>query len=112
MKILIFLFSLLASVSSFSDEWTNGEQIISNVIWKTTHKGFYVKPSTYHDPNGCKGTSNLYVIAPEVTDENEINRLYSMILLAFSTGKPIHAWVTGCRDTNTPKFTGLQINNQ
>ena len=107
---IFLLLSLFLPALSFADEWTNGKQIISNIIWKPGYHGFYVDPVTYHEPNGCNGKSNLYVIDPAITNEKEIDRLYSMILLAFSTGKPVHVWLTGCHYTTIPKFTGLQIN--
>jgi hypothetical protein len=100
---------IIISLPAFSADWTDGTQIISAVIWKPTHKGFYVETKTFQDVTGPScGTQNLYLIDPAVT-EKEVNRLYSMILTAYATGDKVHVWMSGC-DRTYVKFTGLQIN--
>lgn len=96
--------------------WTNGQQKISAIIWRPNYHGFYVEPSTFHDPEGCEGTgaNNLYEIKPEVEqDAKTTDRLYAMLMSAMVSNKRIHVWVDGCdiNHTNAPNFTGLQINN-
>ena len=108
-KKLLLIFLLVFPISVFSaTSWTNGKQVIKHIIWKPNYHGFYVDSATYHDPNSCGDTSNLYLIDSSL-DEKEVNRLYSMMLVAFSSGKKVHLWVTGCR-TKFPTFNGLQVN--
>jgi hypothetical protein len=91
--------------------WTNGQQVISNIIWTPTYHGFYVSASTYHDPQGCGGTSNLYLIEPSTNaDATATNRLLALITAAMAQGKTVYVWVDGC-STSIPWFSGIQINN-
>jgi len=95
------------SLPVFSATWTNGTQDIQHIMWAPPGYGFYVTGSTYHDPESC-GPGKLYLVNPALSDK-EIDRLYSMLLTAFTTGKKIHVWVDGCKQ-GKPKFSGLQIN--
>jgi hypothetical protein len=107
-KIFIGFILFVSAQVSAGDGWTNGKQEIKHIIWKPGYHGFYVKPSTYHDINNCGDKSNLYLIDSSVT-EKEVDRLYSMILVAFSSGKKVHLWLSGCQG-RFPIFTGLQVN--
>jgi hypothetical protein len=88
--------------------WSNGQQIVKHIIWKPGYHGFYVDSSLYQDINSCGSTGNLYILDSTLT-EKEVDRLYSLILLAFSSNKKVHLWFSGCKG-KTPTFTGLQVN--
>jgi hypothetical protein len=110
MKRLVALLTLsLAFASSHAATWTNGTQVVENIIWKPGYHGFYASSSTYHDPEGCGGGSRLYLIDSSV-DEKTVDRLYAMLMTAFAAGKTVYVWVEGCSGS-MPKFTGLQVNN-
>ena len=109
LRYLVFIFFILTSITAFSaTTWTNGQQIIKHIIWKPSYHGFYVAPETYHDPNTCGDTTNLYLI-DNALNEKEVDRLYAMLLLGFSSKKTMTIWVNGCRG-KYPTFSGLQIN--
>jgi hypothetical protein len=111
-QLMVFSALLLATASSNAATWTNGTQIVENIIWRPGYHGFYVSSSTYHDPESCGsggGGSRLYLIDPSV-DEKTVDRLYAMLMTAFAAGKTVYVWVDGCTDS-IPKFTGLQVNN-
>ncbi|TQV85841.1 hypothetical protein [Aliikangiella coralliicola] len=114
MKKYLFLGILLVlSSDCFAGTWTNGQQLVKHVIWRPGYHGFYVDSSKFHDPEGCRttGTANMYLIDQtwETQNEKTVDRLYSAILLAFSTGKKVHVFVDGCIG-QIPKMTGIQIN--
>lgn len=92
--------------------WTNGQQVISNIIWTPTYHGLYVEASTYHDPQGCNAGNRMYLIHP-TTDADAVatNRLLALITAAMAQGKTIYLFVDGCSTYPTPYFTGIQINN-
>jgi hypothetical protein len=105
---IAFAAIFLGVTSGNAAVWTNGNQVVDNVIWSPNAHGFYVRSTTWHDPQGCGGTSNLYLISPAL-DEKTVDRLYAMLLTAHATGKTIYVWVDGC-NTTVPVFSGLQIN--
>ena len=107
-RITLIILLITFSLPSFCASWSNGSQTVNNIIWRPGYKGFYVPPSTYQDVNNCGDTTNLYVVDTTLS-EKEIDRLYSIILTAFTTGKKLHLWLDGCQG-KIPKFTGLQIN--
>jgi len=109
MKKTLCLLGLLLSPTAFAATWTNGTQVVENIIWKPGYHGFYTSSSAFHDPESCGGGSRLYLIDPAL-DEKTVDRLYAMLLAAWSTGKTVYVWTDGCIG-GMPKFTGLQINN-
>lgn len=108
-RMLILAILSCISFSSFSMAgWSNGQQVIKHIIWRPDYHGFYVDSSLYQDINSCGGTSSLYLIDSTLT-EKEVDRLYSLILLAFSSNNKVHLWFSGCQG-KIPIFTGLQVN--
>lgn len=109
-KLFTIITGSLFSCSILAATWTDGTQVVENIMWKPGYHGFYVSAQTYDDPQSCGGTTRLYLIEA-TTDEKTQDRLYAMLLTAFSTGKTIYIWVDGCEaGVLAPKFTGLQIN--
>jgi hypothetical protein len=108
MKRLVALFvASLVCAQCLAASWTNGTQLVTNVIWVPGYHGFY--SSTFHDPENCGGAANkLYLLDPAM-DEKTVDRLYAMLLTAASSGKAMHVWVEGCVGTS-PKVKGLQLN--
>lgn len=113
-SIVCALFLTICSFNAVSAEtWTNGKQLISNIIWRPSHHGFYVKPETYHDPQTCASSNiaSLYVFHPEIeADEPNMNKLFALISLAMASNKTIYVLVDGCRG-NLPLIKGIQVNN-
>ena len=110
-KILMMILGLFAVSLKLNagEVWTNGEQVIKHVMWKPGYKGFYVDSSTYNNPQSCSN-KNLYLIDESLPKE-DIDKLYAMMLLAYSNGDKVHLWLSGCHK-GWPKFTGLQINKK
>ena len=112
----IFLTVVFTCITSLADasSWTNGEQLVDATIWRPGYHGFYVKTANFHDPQGCRTNSsqNMYLfdLAFEAAEEKTVDRLYSMILTAQTTGKKLHVFVDGCVG-QFPRITGLQVNN-
>ena len=113
-RIIAACITLLACAQAHAAAWTNGQQIIGNIIWKPGYHGLYVKPGTYHDPNPSpcpNASSNLYLLDPGVEqDVQTTNRLIAFISLAMAQGKTLYLWVDGCQN-GSPNFTGVQIND-
>jgi len=108
MKKLILLFIILCTPLLSAGTWSSGDKLVRAVMWKPGVHGFYVDKSVFQDPNGCGDNTGLYLVDGTLS-EKEVDRLYSMILSAFSTGKKLHVWLEGCQG-KFPTFTGLQIN--
>lgn len=106
---LLMCLSSLACAAS----WTNGNQMVDATIWRPGYHGFYTTAQNFHDAEGCNPAQNqyMYLFDPtfESTDPKTVDRLYSMILTAQSTGKKLHVFVDGCLN-GFPKITGLQLN--
>jgi len=104
---------LFVQHDSFAAQWTNGNQSVKAVIWRTNYHGFYVDSNNFHDPQGCgtSSTESMYLFSKDFEDSNIklTDRLYSMILTASSTQKKLHVWVDGCVG-QYPKIIGLQLN--
>jgi hypothetical protein len=113
-KMILGIFISLISISaSFAapPQWTNGNQVISNIIWKPDYKGFYVTTATW-DYCGCSGKSTgpqLYLLDPSITNEYEINRILSLLIAAKTNGNTVTVWVSSC-GTEALLFKGLQVN--
>jgi len=113
MKNLRLVLLILFSYSAFADgTWTNGQQVITNIIWRPNYHGFYVAGGTYHDPQGCSGSTanTLYVFdAATEADSQTMDRLFTLLTTALVTEKRVHVFVDGCRGV-LPVVTGLQLN--
>ena len=111
-KLIVCLMLLYTAVAQGAN-WTNGNQLVDATIWRPGYHGFYVKAENYHDPEGCSksGLRNLYLFDPsfDATDSKTIDRLYSMILTAQTSGKKLHVFVDGCI-SGAPRISGLQMN--
>ena len=108
MKHVYCLIIFIVTGPIFAATWTNGHQVVQNLMWKPNLRGFYVSAATYDDPQSCGGTSGLYLADPALGDQ-VINQLYAMLLEAGTKGKTVYVWVDGCIGT-IPKFNGLQVN--
>jgi hypothetical protein len=113
---IIFTILFFAGMSNLVNAatWTNGEQLVSATIWRPGYHGFYVTAANFHDPQGCRTSSaeSLYLFDPafEAAEQKTVDRLYSMILTAQTSGKKLHVFVDGCVN-QYPRITGLQVNN-
>ncbi|WP_141229434.1 hypothetical protein [Cellvibrio mixtus] len=112
-KVLAIVSSVLILNCAEAATWTNGNQAVDATIWRPGYHGFYVTQQNFHDPEGCSTspTQYLYLFDPafESSDPKTVDRLYSMILTAQSTGKKLNVFVDGCLGV-FPKITGLQLN--
>jgi hypothetical protein len=92
--------------------WTNGQQVISNIIWTPGYHGLYVEAGTYHDPQACNGANRLYLIHP-TTDADTVatNRLLALITAAMAQGKTVSSSLMGAAAIRRRTFTGIQVNN-
>lgn len=110
MKRFLFLVLLLLQVGSArAGIWTDGTQIVTNVIWVPDFHGFYVPSTNFQNPQGCTiEHQNLYLF-DSTLDDKTVDRLYAQLLLALSTQRTVYVWLDGCQ-SGTPKVKGLQIN--
>ncbi len=111
-KILLGLFLIIAANIATAKSWTNGGQVVGDMIWIPTHHGFYVLPGTFHDPEGCMqpGANGMYLLDPafEAAEPKAADRVFAMILLAHSTKKKVFVQVDGCTG-GYPKIIGMQL---
>ena len=111
-KLCVIALLVCASNLAVAATWTNGNQVVDATIWRPGYHGFYVSAQNFHDPEGCNATPTQYMYlfdpAFESSDSKTVDRLYSMILTAQSTGKKMHVFVDGCLG-GFPKITGLEL---
>ena len=101
------------SLSATAEKWTNGNLLIKHIIWRPDYHGFYVEPTTYHDPDNCSTGPKQYLYvfdAATEADAKTMDRLFTLMTTAMVSNKRIHAFVNGCRG-ELPLVTGLQLNN-
>lgn len=104
---------LLAATTTLANAgWTDGNQIISDTIWRPDFHGFYVQGGTFHNPGNCipPSAQSLYLFDPtdEAADPKLIDRLFAMILMAHASKKKVYVYVDGCVG-GYPRIRGLQV---
>lgn len=113
-------FSIMLSICLFgsigiikaSEQWTSGVQKVDAIQWRPDLKGFYTAAGTFNDPNSCSTTgfsANFYELSSIISsDQAEMNRQLSLLMLAKSTGGTVFVRVNGC-GAKGPSFIGLEV---
>lgn len=109
--VVVSLLSVIPTIST-AGSWTDGQQEVKDIIWKSGRSGFSVDASLFHDPEKCQWTSkeNVYLISPTLENEmpNAADRLFTMMLDAQTNEKKLTVFVDGCVDQQ-PRITGLKL---
>ena len=112
--IVAFALLILSGTAFAAPVWTNGNQLVSHIIWIPGASGF-CSVGTFDNPQTCPGadSGSRYQLHPTIQqDPVTTNRLLALLTTAMVAGKKIFVYVDGCvPGTGIPYFTGVQVHN-
>ncbi len=96
------LILLFASNTSYADKWTGPLNIVDIYTWNFDYINIRVSP--YYNPDGCSDGQGYKISG----DSAYVGRMFSQILAAYVSGKPMSFRISGC-SSDKPEILAISF---